>query len=345
MPRTRSIAWSELKLGIVAIAALALATMLIIAISGEGGFFAERYPLKVRFADARGLTDGALVRLSGKEVGIVTTVEFQGAEIEIAMELNADVRPLVTTDSVATIGSLSLLGESMIDIRAAATGAPLPDWAYLRTADTVLIADVTQTAARGLEEVNRLLVDLRAGRGTLGKLVTDEALYREMEQFVASAADVTRQMNSGRGTVGRLMSDPAAYNALRASLENLQATTARINSGQGALGRFLHDEALGNSLSGTVANLEQTTARLSRGDGTMGKLLNERELYDRLNSMANRIDQVVAGLESGQGTAGRLLRDQQLYDNMNRTVNELGSLLTEIKKDPKKYLRVHVSIF
>ena len=345
MPRTRSIAWSELKLGIIGIVALVLAAMIIVAVGGEGGFFPERYPLKARFADAQGLTGGALVRLSGKDVGTVLGVEFQGADVEITMELNADVRPLVTTDSVATIGSLSLLGESMIQIRASEAGAPLPDWGYVRTASTPLIADVTEQASAGLENLNGLISDLRAGRGTAGKLFTDEALYRQMEAFVAAAADVTRQMNSGNGTLGRLINDPAAYNSLRASLDNLRVTTERLNSSQGALGRFLNDEAMGQSLSNSLANLEKTTAQLSRPDGTMGKLLNERELYDRLNSMIARLDQVMAGLESGQGTAGRLLRDQQLYENMNRAVGELTTLLAEIRKDPRKYLQVRVSIF
>ena len=38
MPRTRSLAWSELKIGILAVAALVLATMLIFAVGGQGGF-------------------------------------------------------------------------------------------------------------------------------------------------------------------------------------------------------------------------------------------------------------------------------------------------------------------
>jgi phospholipid/cholesterol/gamma-HCH transport system substrate-binding protein len=345
MPRTRSIAWSQLKLGIIGIVALVLAAMIIIAVGGEGGFFPERYPLKARFADAQGLTSGALVRLSGKDVGTVTGAEFDGAEIEITMEINADVRPLVTTQSVATIGSLSLLGESMIQIKASSAGAPLPDWGYVRTASTPLIADVTEQASAGLENLNGLISDLRAGRGTAGKLFTDEALYRRMEEFVAAAADVTRQMNSGQGTIGRLIKDPAAYNALQRSLENLRITTERLTTGQGALSRLLNDDATGQSLANSLANLEKTTAQLSRPDGTMGKLLNERELYDRINSVTGRLDKVLAGLESGQGTAGRLLHDQQLYENMNRAITDIRELFAEIRKDPRRYLQVRVSIF
>jgi phospholipid/cholesterol/gamma-HCH transport system substrate-binding protein len=107
----------------------------------------------------------------------------------------------------------------------------------------------------------------------------------------------------------------------------------------------LNDDAMGRSMAGAATNVEQITGRMTRGEGTAGKLLTDQQLYDRLNSMANRVDQVAAGLEAGRGTAGQLLHDQQLYENMNRAVLELRSLLAEIRKDPKKYLRVHVSIF
>jgi phospholipid/cholesterol/gamma-HCH transport system substrate-binding protein len=57
------------------------------------------------------------------------------------------------------------------------------------------------------------------------------------------------------------------------------------------------------------------------------------------------VDQLVAGLDAGKGTAGQLLHDQQLYENMNRAATELRDLLAAIRKDPRKYLRVSVSIF
>ena len=43
------------------------------------------------------------------------------------------------------------------------------------------------------------MADVRAGNGTLGKLVTDDALYRELNQFIASAGDVTSNLNQGQG--------------------------------------------------------------------------------------------------------------------------------------------------
>ena len=345
MPRTRSIAWSEIKLGIVGVVAIVLVVLIILALSGEGGFAWQRYPLKTRFRDAAGLKQGAVVRLSGKEVGTVTAVEFSGAELDVAIEVRKEVRNLITSDSVASIGSLSLLGESMVEIRAATTGTPLADWQYVKSGTGSGLSDLQGRVSTSLENVDRLITDLRAGRGTMGKLLTDDAVYNELQQFVESAAAVTQELNQGRGTLGALVKDPAAYQSLKTSLENLQTMTARINKGEGSLGRLLNDESVAKSLSSTTANLDQITTKLKGGEGTAGRLLTDRELYDRLNSTAGRVDQIVANLNAGQGTAGQLLRDRELYENMNRAVGELRALLADIRKDPKKFLRVSVSIF
>ena len=84
---------------------------------------------------------------------------------------------------------------------------------------------------------------------------------------------------------------------------------------------------------------------MNRSDGTMGKLVNDTALYDRLNSVASGFDQLATRLNQGQGTAGQLLQDRQLYENMNQAVSELRNLLTDIRKDPKKFLTVRVSVF
>ena len=49
MPRTRSLAWSELKIGIVSVVALALAMFMIFLLGSTGGFAWQRYSLKVMF--------------------------------------------------------------------------------------------------------------------------------------------------------------------------------------------------------------------------------------------------------------------------------------------------------
>jgi len=346
MPRTRSLAWAELKIGVVSIVAIVIATITIFLISGEGGFFWQRYALKTVFADVAGLKEGAPVRLAGVEVGSVTGVTFLGDRVEVLMQIGRPNRPRITRASVASLGSVSLLGEAAVDITASSQGEPLPEWGYVPSGrSTGTIGDVTTQASTAIEQTTALMNDLRAGRGTAGQLLTNDSLYRELTGLVAAAEKTVQGINQGRGTLGRLANDPAAAKSLEASLENLQAVTARIRSGEGSLGKLLNDDSLSRSLTSTTTNLEAITGKISRGEGTAGKLVTDDELYNRLSSLSERMDKVMTGLEKGDGTAGQLLRDRQLYENMNGTMTELKSLISDIRRDPRKFLNVKVSLF
>ncbi len=346
MPRTRSLAWSELKIGIVAVTALALAVAIILAVGGAAGFSWQRYHLVTKFPDVKGLKSGALVRVAGVEIGKVTEVSFVGAEVQIAMEVREDMQSRITTESRASIGSLSLLGEPVIEISPSTSGTPLKDHDTIQAGKTPgQLSDVAESATQSLGQINGLLADLRAGKGTVGKLFTDDDLYREINAFVVSAQQVAATLSNGDGTIGMLLKDPVAYTRLNSALGDLQQMTARINAGEGSLGRLLKDDALAKSLSATSGNLEQVTAKLNKGEGSAGKLLTDQELYDRFNSFAARLDRLGETLEKGQGSAGQLLHDKQLYDNINGASSELRGLIGDIRKDPKKYLNVRVSIF
>jgi len=346
MPRTRSLAWSELKIGIIAVTAMVLATMIIVAVGGAAGFSWQRYELKTKFPDVKGLKTGAVVRVAGVEVGKVTGVEFSGAEVEVLLEVKKGNEQRITSDSRASIGSLSLLGEPVIDISPAMSGTPLTDGAYIPAGRAPgQLSDVADSARESLEQVTAMLKDIRGGRGTVGKLFTDDVLYKEITAFVTAAEGVTAYLRDGRGSLGRLIKDPATAERLNASLLNLQEMTARINAGEGSLGRFLKDDTLAKSLTATSGNLEDVTGRLKRNDNSLGKLLTEKELYDRFNSVAGRIDALAADFQKADGTLQRVLHDKELYENINGAAKEARELIEAIKKDPKKYLNVRVSIF
>jgi phospholipid/cholesterol/gamma-HCH transport system substrate-binding protein len=346
MPRTRSLAWAELKIGLVSIFAIVMASTLIFLLTGAGGFFWQRYAIKTVFTNIAGLKTGAPVRLAGVEVGSVTELQFVGDRVEVVLEVGKENRPRITDRSLASLGSVSLLGEAAVDLTASSGGTPVPEWGYVRSGRAIgTVGDVTQQASVGIDEATALMKDLRSGRGTLGRLFTDEALYREMTQLVSAAEEVAANINNGRGSLGRLANNPAAAKSLEASMENLQMMTARIRAGEGSLGKLLQDDALARSLTSMSSNLDTIVGRVSRGEGSAGKLVNDDQLYTRLNSMAERLDRVVGALQNGDGTAGRLLQDKQLYENMNGTVVEIRNLVANINKDPRKYLNMKVSLF
>jgi len=346
MPRTRSLAWSELKIGVLTIFAIVILAITIFMLTGGKGFFWQRYSLKTRFTNVAGLKPGSPVRVAGKEVGSVTDVDFAGEQIDVTFQLNKEIRDRITTESLATLGSVSLLGEGAVDITPSAAGTPVPEWGYVKTGRTpAQIADITEQASQGMAMLNRLVAGLSAGQGTVGKLLTDDRLYLQLQQFSEAANQMARSVQQGRGTVGRLLNDPQTANALEASMKNVEDVTRRLSAGEGSLGKLLKDDAFSQSLTAATGNMRTLTDRINRGEGTLGKLVTDDSVFKRLDSVTSRLDDLVNRLNQGEGTAGQLLKDKQLYENMNKTVTEMQALLADIRRDPKKYLNVKVSIF
>jgi phospholipid/cholesterol/gamma-HCH transport system substrate-binding protein len=332
MPRTRSLAWSELRVGVLTLVALAIGAVLIFTLTGEKGFSWQRYTLKTRFPNVAGLAKGSPVRVAGVEVGTV--------------ELRDTVRQRITDQSVASLGSVSLLGESAVDITPTTVGTPVPEYGYVKSGRSKgSVADVSEQATAAIEQITTLLKDIHDGRGTVGKLITDEQLYADMRQFTATANAITDGLQKGRGTLGKLLTDPATANALESAIKNMDTLTRRLNAGEGSIGKLLNDNTFAESLNGTTANLRTLIERLNRGEGTAGKLITDTALYNRMNDVMARLNELTTKLNEGEGTAGQLLKDKQLYENMNGAVVEFRALLKQISNDPKKYLNVKVSIF
>ena len=75
----------------------------------------------------------------------------------------------------------------------------------------------------------RVTRDVREGRGTLGKLVNDEALYRDTHALVRDVRGISASIQSGRGAVGRLINDPELYFEARRAICNMNKTAEDVS--------------------------------------------------------------------------------------------------------------------
>ena len=199
------LAWSQLKLGIVVVAALAIAVFFAFMVGGEGGLPWQRYHLKTRFPNVQGLKAGAVVRLAGVEVGQVSDVQFVGAQVEVTLELSEDVQDKITEQSRAMIGSISLLGETAIDINAVGIGRPLaglglhPVGADARARSPRWRSRPTPASSRS----PTCCATSGPGKGTIGKLFTDEQVYREFAALTSAADQRRAEPQSRPGHAGQ----------------------------------------------------------------------------------------------------------------------------------------------
>jgi phospholipid/cholesterol/gamma-HCH transport system substrate-binding protein len=150
----------------------------------------------------------------------------------------------------------------------------------------------------------------------LDTLVTDNG--PKLTETVANLRDITAKMKAGEGTLGRLLNDPKMHDELLASVAEIKlaATDARtfigsaqgivadVKSGQGTLGALLYDQATADSIKVTTKNLREISDKINRGEGTLGKLLTDDSMYKDAQAVMKKADRALDGLgEQGPLTA------------------------------------------
>jgi phospholipid/cholesterol/gamma-HCH transport system substrate-binding protein len=350
MDKSKALTWAELRVGVVTVASLVILAFTILYIGGGGGSpFSRRYVLKALMSDVNGLKPGAPVRVGGVEVGSVTRVEFapRGAEgmVEVAMRLDRRVQGRVTTESRATLGSLGLLGEKAVDITGVSGGQPIEDGGFVAAEGEDPFKGFLSDASESTAHLKRILSRLDAGEGLLGKALRDDELYRRFTDVSQRLQGVMGKLESDTGPLGRLMNDAEMSRGLAASVRGIESAASRLEAGQGTLGTLSKDDELARDLKSLVSSLGEVTARLDRGEGTMGRLLHDEAFFKKLDGVVTRLDSTLARLDQGEGTMGRALKDPELYNNLNGALKEMRSLLADFRRDPKRYLRVKLSLF
>src|SRR5205085_4485265 len=106
--------------------------------------------------------------------------------------------------------------------RGTTTGTVVPDGGSLQgmeAGDIKQIITGTNDFIANLEvlseQVKRMAERVDRGEGTLGKFLTDSAIYDNANLTVREANSLVRDARTGNGTVGKLMSDDALYQSIK----------------------------------------------------------------------------------------------------------------------------------
>ena len=87
------------------------------------------------------------------------------------------------------------------------------------------IKGLTAQADSMISQTRVLINDINAGKGTLGKLAKDEALYTETTSAMSNLREIFEKMNKGQGTVGKLINDDSLLKNAKLSLQKLDKAT------------------------------------------------------------------------------------------------------------------------
>jgi phospholipid/cholesterol/gamma-HCH transport system substrate-binding protein len=389
----KSFKLSQVRVGIFVLFGLGILAFLIMNSTGDFNPFEKKLHLKARFMTADGLREGSEVQLAGVRIGKVDNVQFlppdsdDDAKIEAQLTVDHAIngKPInerIRTDSTAQLVAVSLLAnDKLINISPGTSrGEPVPENYVLESKASTTINNLTETGNELLDQIrqlsvpaNEILSKANRGEGTLGRVVNDESLYRNLDTTIAEAKTTIKQLqltldrvNKGEGTAGQLINDRALYDNLNKTVTQIEAITAELKAGRGTAGKVLNDEALYNETRAAINELRSAANKINvmvddvqAGKGTIGKLFTDDKLYgdtsatlQRFNTAAVRIESLLADAQAGKGTLGRLVTDEALFDNANSTVQSINKfsdnasrMIDDFRQNPKKYLRIKLALF
>ena len=179
----------ELKVGSFVLLALAGLSYFIFSVSNLS-LFEKGRPLQAVFGFANGLKEAAPVRLAGVEAGLVKNMEVftdanddQRTKVRVTMWIKEGVE--IPVDSKVTINQLGLLGEKYVEIMPGTSTDFFKAGTVVVGFDPVPMEKISERVYALTEKMERTIDNINKGQGTVGKFLTDESIYRNLDELTA----------------------------------------------------------------------------------------------------------------------------------------------------------------
>ena len=130
--------------------------------------------------------------------------------IEVVMRIDRKFQSDILTDSTASLQTEGLLGNRVVNITRGFTGMPLKEGQEITGVEEKAIKQVVERSADVLANLQALsdtakdlLEGVQEGRGTLGKLLTDDQAYKNLNSILTKTNQVVSNIQAGEGTLGK----------------------------------------------------------------------------------------------------------------------------------------------
>ncbi len=307
---------------IVTLVSLAVA---VLTLSSESGLFVSYYKIHANFDDVQGLLPGAPVWMAGKEIGRIDEVEFTefGSErpIHVAMRINRGIQTRVRSDSVATIGTIGVLGDSYIEIRPGS-----PDGSVLIDGEKINAVSPTNIYA-ALAQGTDALANVSELARNLNLVVSDvreEGVVTKAASAVSAVSNIILEVENGNGMLHGLVYDGGdgdGVGSIERSLASIESILNEVESGNGMLNSLIYAEDTTGvaDIQESLDSLSDILLEVKNGDGLLHALIYDEEsgrLSDEAVAAVTRLNSVLEKIEEGEGTLGLLVSDPSLYEDM-----------------------------
>jgi phospholipid/cholesterol/gamma-HCH transport system substrate-binding protein len=304
----------ETRLGIFFAFAL-IAGVIILELIGAADFFKKGYHITASFRSVQELKRSDSVKMAGVQVGEVESITLTNGVARVTMKItNPDAE--IKTDSRAAIKFTGLMGQNFVSIEfgSATNQIRAQEGTALLTYEQPDLSSLMvklEGVANGVEGLTKSFSTENLS-GLLGPL-TDFIRNNNdrLTGIITNFKTVSDNLAQGKGTLGRLINDDALFTTalgtvgkldntlgdVQSLIGNAQKAVAGINSGQGTLGLLLKDEGLYRESTTAMTNLKEIMEKINRGQGSVGKLVNDESFFKNIKLTLQKVEKATEGIE------------------------------------------------
>ncbi len=261
----------------------------------------EQYSVNILFSDVTGLEQNDPVAIAGVRVGRVKEIRLEGSEVRVRIEVDRNIQ--LPEDTRATIKSLGMVGEKLVEISPGKSSRLLADGDTLHGTNPGDLSTLVPSLHRLVKQAYDTLVELRSMVAT----TMDEKTRNSLQQSIRYSASIAEAVDRG------LKQNMGRWDTIFANLEDLSTQM--------------------NDLAKTKRpDVERTLTNLADGSDRAGLVLS------RLDSSLAVVNGILAHIQSGRSSLSNVLYSDELYSRVDSLTSEVQSLLQDFKRRPQRYL-------
>ncbi len=263
------------RLGIFIFFGTVLLVISIFLLGSKEKLFTRTSEVKSYFSQIEGLKSGAPVRLSGYDIGSVSSISFAAdstAKVEVKMRIDNALKHFIHLDSEAAIETEGLVGKKIVTITAGSADAPeIGDGGVIRSKNPVNISAIMEETESIMgnikdltKEFSEIFSKVNKGEGSIGRLVNDDQLYKSAVNATQSAdrsmSIITKRLDEIADIIVKISA------SMKSIVGNIDSATIdvrnlvhKVNKGEGVLGSLIGDKKIADSVRTMLKNLVKTS--------------------------------------------------------------------------------------
>ncbi len=246
--------------------------------------FSSSVELQAEYTEVASLQVGAPVRVGGLNAGEVLEIRVPPSpegKFLVRFRVLEDFKPVLRTDSVASIQTDGLVGNKFLQVDAGTSGASeVQDGSTIKSREPFEFADLMQEVSDTVKSINQTVTDVKGEFDDAFKAVSDTA--KTANELITNASDDIKKISasgnristdisgiidgvkSGRGTVGKLFTDDQLYSNVRASVDEIEKTARNFRKTSDDVQSMVNDlksRDVMKNVDETLENVKEATAR------------------------------------------------------------------------------------